>query len=434
MPDNDGGFRHSEPYVEMADPPLWRAEADAHVHRLLVTPMSPRGRWERISTELVYRARATPLWSEAAAAVPVEERMLDRVVDLRIVVRLLIGHPADAPAILDVLGVGCVVSQAEAQRLSSIRPDAGWEAYETAGVRVVDAESGAPFNLVAAARRQRELLASLRVPAAAAPAATPSAWPAPDPARRDQRDLTPPAGTATSLAGASPAAASATPPASATPTATTATPPAPPTSATPPFSATSPTSATPPSPPGAAPLRGLAADPAAATGQPLVMRPGAVRLANADVLETFVPVLRQLVGEAARITYGSNWIAATADHEYLKVTFGRPAPGTAVVSARVHNGRGHDDQVEDVVRHVSQDELLPATIAALVRVHDAARVAAETRLREVEAVSQLRSPRLAAADAVTAAGQPLQPPLAAPPSEQPAEQSAAPQEPPTPPA
>jgi hypothetical protein len=139
-----------------------------------------------------------------------------------------------------------------------------------------------------------------------------------------------------------------------------------------------------------------------------------MRLANDDVLETFVPVLRQLVGEAARITYGSNWIAATVDHEDLKVTFGRPAPGTAVVSARVHNGRGHEDQIEDVVRHVSPDELLPATIAALVRVHDAARVAAEARVREIEAVSQLRGPRLAGEAAVAAAGQAIPQPLPAP--------------------
>jgi hypothetical protein len=160
------------------------------------------------------------------------------------------------------------------------------------------------------------------------------------------------------------------------------------------------------------------------------MRPGTVRLANVDVLETFVPVLRQLVGEGARITYGSNWIAATVDDEYLKVTFGRPAPGTAVVSARVHNGRGLDDQVEDVVRHVSQDELLPATIAALVRVHDAARVAAETRLRAVEAVSQLRGPRLGAEAAALAAAAPAVPqPLPAPQQPQPsaADQQPAPQ-------
>jgi hypothetical protein len=306
----DGGYRRWEPYIELADPPAWRAEAAAQVGRLLAERLSNEGRWERLAAELVHRVRATPLWSSGALAAPRASLMVDRVVDLRLVLQLLVDHPHDCGTILDMLAVGCVVSESEAVQLGLVRPPAGWEAYEVARIRVTNRETSAQIDVSGAARRQRELLQRLRTVAAAHDTnGAHSPWPAPE--ERNRR-------------GGGQHAAEDT-----------------------------------------SPVVEIGVD-----GRPSI-----------QVTEPFVAALRALIGEAATITRGPDWISASGPLESVKVTFNRMPPRTALVVAQVRDSDGHEHRAADVVRHISAHELQPATTSALVRVLETARLGADVRVR-----------------------------------------------------
>jgi hypothetical protein len=307
------GFRRWEPYVEIADPPAWRAEVTEQVHRLLAAPLSPQGRWERLAAELVHRVRATPLWSAGALASPRTELMVDRVVDLRLVLQLLVDHPPDTTAILDTLAVGCVVTADEAGRLGLVRPPAGWEAYEVLGLRVSDRETSAHLDVGAAGRRQRELLLRLRT-AGEAPSGAAGRSPWAPPSEADRRDSHPHTSHDNGEA-------------------------------------------------------------------PPVVEVGVDSATAVQVTEPFVSALRALVGDTAKITRGPDWISASGALESVKVTFNRMPPGTALVVAQVRDSDGHEHRAADVVRHISEEELQPATTSALVRVLETARLGADTRIR-----------------------------------------------------
>ncbi|MCW8138189.1 MAG: hypothetical protein KIT58_04720 [Planctomycetota bacterium] len=55
----------------------------------------------------------------------------------------LLERPTEASKILD-LAIGCVVTEAEHQRLSAVRHAQGWERYQVAGVRVFDMSTDPP--------------------------------------------------------------------------------------------------------------------------------------------------------------------------------------------------------------------------------------------------------------------------------------------------
>jgi hypothetical protein len=334
---SDTGFRWWEPYVELTDPPLWRAETAEQIHRLLSTPMSVAGRWERLSAELVHRARATSFWSAGALAAARDQLVIDRVVDFRIVLPLLLEHPSAAASIIDHLAVGCVVTQQEAQVLGRDRPaTAGWGAYEVAQLRVQDREAWTTLDVAAAARGQRELLRRLgAAPEAPSPPSTPSAWPPPSPPQWGAGTRVPPTdGSTVVYAAASP-------------------------------------------------------------NPPPRQRSLPPRAPSMRMTETFVPVLRALVGQQATITDGPNWISASGERESITVTFHRTGAPASVVVAEIH----HDDRVEahakEVVRHVTPEELDAATTTAMVRAQAEARREAEVR-REEEEVRSSRSTRLEA--------------------------------------
>jgi hypothetical protein len=360
---SDAGYRWSETYVELVDAAQWRAETTEQIHRLLAVRMSAMGQWERVSTELVHRARATRLWTAEAMRASRDQLMVDRVVDFRLVLALLVRHRADTQEILDRLAVGCIVTRAEADRLGPDRALLGWEAYVAAGIHVMDRETSAALDVVAAARRQRELVQRLEPSTFAPPGPPPGPWPPPG--------AWPPPSPQPWTAGAR------VPP----PRATTVYP-------------------------------GIRQDRAAPVGdtpsrvedafadvvprQPVVaeqprrvpLDPPAARAPSLRTIEIYVPALQILLGPRADITHAGNWISARGEHESVELTFSTEPGPSALVVAKVHDEQGHESPAEHVVRHVSPEELHAATLEALVRALVQARLAAETRARQAEATQR----------------------------------------------